>query len=298
MTVTQLKATDFTYRRRPYIFTDLVWSAWLFLPASLRLTAYRALWKLSKIIGYGATSSLSVRRLVLFNVYAKQGRWATVKEALATQYVWENTSIPVPRVLDVISLGKGKGNFLLLKGMKGREYGPTGITLDIMPKQQRVVFTETLKGWFQQLRSLTPPDDHKISGFMGAEVFSHRISHSDGVGTFKSQDEFHAQKFCTPWEPYDDNLRAALEKRAMTRYRICFTHGDITPFNILVDDDIRPCALIDWECAAWMPEYWEYTRCLYLRERYVEWKELFTQIFPGYEDELAVERAIWDHHTP
>lgn len=239
-----------------------------------------------------------VRRLVPFNLYVKKGRFVTVSEALATQYVLQNTTIPVPRMLDVIALPSGKGNFLLMTGVKGKEYGPTGITLDKMAANQRAVFTETLREWFGQLRCLRPPDDHTISGFMGTGVSSYRIQHPETVGPFASQDEFHTQPFCQPWEPYDDALRAALEKRANTKYKICFTHGDITPHNILVDENLRPCALVDWECAGWMPEYWEYTRALYLRERYLGWKKVFTDIFPSYAAELTVERAVWEHYTP
>lgn len=239
-----------------------------------------------------------VKRLVPFNLYAKEGTFVSVTEALATQYVRENTTIPVPRMLDVISLPLDKGNLLLMTGVSGRQYGPTKISLNTMPEHQRVVFTETLRGWFDQLRSLQPPDDHTISGFMGVGVYSHRIESCETFGPYSSQDEFHAQYFCQPWEPYDDTLRAALAKRTNTKYRICFTHGDITPKNILVDDDLRPCALIDWECAGWMPEYWEYTRTLHIRESYVGWKRVFTDIFPDYDAELTVERAVWKHHFP
>jgi len=233
-----------------------------------------------------------------FNLYAKEGMSVEVQEVLATQYVAENTTIPVPRILDVIQLADGEGNFVLMTGVKGREYGPTGVTLNDMPEGQRAVFTEILRGWFDQLRRLPPPDDHTISGFMGTGVMSFRIAHPFTVGPFTSQDEFHAQPFCQPWEPFDDELRAAVQKRAEVRYRICFTHGDITPHNILVDENLRPCALVDWECAGWMPEYWEYTRALYIREGYVGWKKVFTDIFPDYEAELTVERAVWNHYIP
>ncbi|KAJ3991678.1 hypothetical protein F5050DRAFT_1580993, partial [Lentinula boryana] len=38
-------------------------------------------------------------------------------------------------------------------------------------------------------------------------------------------------------------------------YKIVFTHGNIIPFNILVDDELRLTGLIECECASWMPEY-------------------------------------------
>ncbi|KAF8157142.1 kinase-like domain-containing protein [Crassisporium funariophilum] len=291
-----LTATQFVYQRRPFSFTDLLWSAWLLVPANIRLKAYQALWRSSLVRG-GRTSSAFVRRLVPFNLYAKQGRFVRASEAFATQYVAQNTTIPVPRVLDVIAL-PGEGNFLLMTGVKGREYGPTGVTLDQMPENQRAVFTETLRDWFDQLRCLQPPDDRTISGFMGTGVLSYIIEHPRTVGPFASQDEFHAHRFSQPWESDDDALRAALEKRANRRYKICFTHGDITPQNILVDEKLRPCALVDWECAGWMPEYWELIRALYARQRYLGWTKVFTDIFPSYEAELTVQNAVWKHYFP
>ncbi|KAG6815638.1 hypothetical protein H0H87_010382 [Tephrocybe sp. NHM501043] len=185
-----------------------------------------------------------------------------------------------------------------MSAVRGTEYGPTRVPVDEMTERQRKVFTETLREWFDQLRLLPPPNDHTISGLLGTSLLSYRLSQSGPVGPFASQDEFHAQRFCQPWEPYDEELQAALKKRAERQYRISFTHGDITPHNILVDQDLRPCALVDWACAGWMPEYWEYTRTLYLRERYIGWKEVFTDIFPDYEAELTVERAVWKNYIP
>ncbi len=43
------------------------------------------------------------------------------------------------------------------------------------------------------------------------------------------------------------------------RYHLCLTHGNILPTNILIDNNYVPVGLIDWQCAAWMPEYWELT---------------------------------------
>ena len=43
-----------------------------------------------------------------------------------------------------------------------------------------------------------------------------------------------------------------------------FTHGDIAPRNIMVDEDGRILALLDWESAGWYPDYWEYANLIQL----------------------------------
>ena len=42
-------------------------------------------------------------------------------------------------------------------------------------------------------------------------------------------------------------------RNGRVRYRICFTHGDITPHNILVNENLRPCALVDWSVLGGCP---------------------------------------------
>lgn len=41
-------------------------------------------------------------------------------------------------------------------------------------------------------------------------------------------------------------------------HSVVFTHGDLYRHNILVHDG-RLSGIIDWECAGWLPEYWDYT---------------------------------------
>jgi aminoglycoside phosphotransferase (APT) family kinase protein len=39
---------------------------------------------------------------------------------------------------------------------------------------------------------------------------------------------------------------------------VCLTHNDLSSFNILADNE-HITGIVDWEIAAWLPSYWEYT---------------------------------------
>ncbi|EPQ50385.1 hypothetical protein GLOTRDRAFT_82325 [Gloeophyllum trabeum ATCC 11539] len=163
------------------------------------------------------------------------------------------------------------------------------------------VFVTTVGGWLEQLRAIGPsPYGDSVCGFLGGPFYSYRILHDRPVGPFASQEDFHAQWFNTLPEEADAEIRALASRlRSQKRYRICLTHGDISPNNILVDEAYRPVGLVDFGCAAWMPEYWELTYSIYGRQLfYPGWVKAFTQIFPQYKDELAVETELWKYASP
>lgn len=41
-----------------------------------------------------------------------------------------------------------------------------------------------------------------------------------------------------------------------------FTHGDVAPRNIMVDESGHITGIIDWEQAGWYPDYWEYANIM------------------------------------
>lgn len=59
-------------------------------------------------------------------------------------------------------------------------------------------------------------------------------------------------------------------------YPVVFTHGDIAARNIIVRDG-HVAALLDWEYAGWMPEYWEYAFALRGMEN-VAWQTLGCEV--------------------
>jgi hypothetical protein len=83
-----------------------------------------------------------------------------------------------------------------------------------------------------------------------------------------------------------------------TPHRFCLTHNDLSPTNILIDDDHRLTAIIDWECVAWLPEYWEYTRSHWHRELYIELGLLMDDVVGKWPEELEVEQEFWKYTDP
>ncbi|KAF9019088.1 kinase-like protein [Hymenopellis radicata] len=291
-----LPASAFSFKRRPGVAFDLLWSLFLYLPSSLRTAIYRMLWNRGT-----TTSSPRVTRLP-FGIYAKREVGSTlVNEALVTQHVALHTSVPVPRILDLVEhpyfIGEREMIMLMTK-VDGEGLGTDGTRLDDLTPGQLTIIADTLRDWFNQLRSLVPPHPRQISGFLpGSDFYSYRIDAGMPIPSFASQDEFHDHEFSTVWEPYDDDVRELIARRRNKQYRICLTHGDITPHNILLDKNMRPTALIDWECAGWMPEYFELTCALHCRYKYQGWVDLFKRVFPGYEDEVTIDVAVLQHYV-
>ncbi|EED85324.1 predicted protein [Postia placenta Mad-698-R] len=216
------------------------------------------------------------------------------QEALATEYVRQHTSIPVPRVLDVVPFWCDEVYILMTK-LPGEQLGlRAGDIKDLSPRRLQIL-EDALRGWFEQLRALEPPDPDAVCGFGGSGIKCYRISHDNYVGPFASQNDFHQLLLGACAATYGPMTAASHSKT----HRIWFTHGDITPHNILLDEDMKPVGLVDWECAGWMPEYWDYTYALYIRyPRYMAWCDLFTRIFPQYGVELEAEYKLWEIANP
>lgn len=53
---------------------------------------------------------------------------------------------------------------------------------------------------------------------------------------------------------------------------------------------------MDWECAGFYPEYWEFTKLMYGAEMFPEVRQIIRQTFSeqNYEEELEAETALWN----
>lgn len=120
------------------------------------------------------------------------------------------------------------------------------------------------------------------------------------VGPFYTLDAFHdfLRRGHSPKEFRDGCVEKVHEERPKSNkpYELKFTHGNLRPPNILIDDTGRVCALIGWESAGWYPEYWEYVQMCQNTDLNSlageEWLEMMKTVVPKYEDELQCDRAI------
>lgn len=72
---------------------------------------------------------------------------------------------------------------------------------------------------------------------------------------------------------------------------IVFTHGDLAPRNIMVNDG-RIAAIVDWETAGWLPASWEYIQAHHSNwegrgeEPCDVFRSYIPQMMPSYPQEL------------
>ena len=118
----------------------------------------------------------------------------------------------------------------------------------------------------------------------------------DPFGPFPDIPSFHKNLLSRcPWDR--GHLPNIVGKSHDKPHRITFTHGDLHVHNILSLNG-KMTGLIDWDCAGWFPEYWDYAVAIYHHRRNPFWVGCFSRVFPQYEDELEIEREIWKVHCP
>ena len=221
------------------------------------------------------------------------GKRILKKDPQSTEYealrvVDRHTSVPVPKVIGVYDLPDE-----LLVELEC----VTGRTLDLvwneLSQQQRKKVVDDLGRFVDQLRKMKPPI-HEIVGSatMGA-CFDQRFGREGRFGPFYTLDSFH--EFIRRGHPIEDFSEDELRRthRRAKPYELKFTHADLTPQNILVDENGRVSSILDWESAGWYPEYWEYTQMHFATPKNMsDWLQAMERVMTKYDDELVAEEAL------
>ncbi|TFK99641.1 kinase-like domain-containing protein [Pterulicium gracile] len=241
----------------------------------------------------------SAQRLTYGSVLkTRSTQWLSI-EAKALEMVRKYTTIPVPRTLDYWQDSDG-GHLII-------EYIGDGELLQQVWKQlthsQRRKVCRTLRDYVQQLRELVPrPSKESVSSPNDGAFIDFRISTEKMHGPFPTVADFHdwrLDQFVAFGQLHAPTALRLGQLRQMMNdtHPIVFTHGDISPWNVLVkvdgleDEDITVVALLDWEQAGWRPRYWEAVK--FMHGKHGEWEELgWEEIFGGYEQEMKIEDEL------
>ncbi|KAI0425487.1 kinase-like protein [Xylaria sp. FL1042] len=206
----------------------------------------------------------------------KRGRRVRQNEEAALHLVKKYTTIPVPKVYDseyktVDSLPWGQ---IWMEHMPGSPLDKIWDTLEDSAKEN---ICNELWGFVEQLRRIPKPPSLGHLYQCGADGSACR--------------DRLLEDLRSPPEPLlsDDLLRKRINERYLYfnggsygenlmdylphSDQSVFTHADLAPRNVLVDDRGKITGLIDWEFAGWYPDYWEYakTQVQWLAEDFMVW---------------------------
>jgi serine/threonine protein kinase len=133
-------------------------------------------------------------------------------------------------------------------------------------------------------------DEVYIGAINGPARDCRRFSDYTG-GPFTDETSFNAF-VCNIYKQCPKPIRDAFIASMRTDHAIRFTHGDLSPRNIIVKDG-KLQAVVDWEFAGWYPEHFEYVKFFECTTDNKDWKDFAPYIFEvAYGEELVVHQAI------
>ncbi|EPQ59656.1 kinase-like protein, partial [Gloeophyllum trabeum ATCC 11539] len=184
-------------------------------------------------------------------------------EADTMRFIASNTSIPVPTVFRHWSVSPRDDAILM-------EWLDDTYTLQdrwtFLTEEDKLKIARQIRASVDQLRGLRQPDT--IQGMIcpidpSQKVYDERVK-GQPCGPFESERAFNEYRLSLLdhflWEPGAQKDIENIRTHVREDHRIVFTHGDIGKRNILVDEHNSVVAIIDWEMAGWMPEYWEWIK--------------------------------------
>jgi aminoglycoside phosphotransferase (APT) family kinase protein len=220
-------------------------------------------------------------------------------EANALRMVQKHTNISVPEPLDLVIKEQNPEDpfslpdaWLLITQVPGLPLSECHV---LMSDRDLELKADQLRGFVAQLRAI--PNEFEtqtpICNTLGQAIRDHRVLGGQPVGP------------CEDEAAFNKNVRFP-DDPARQGHKILFTHADLNPRNILVEEVTQPdgsrgwavTGIVDWETAGFYPEYWDFTKALFERFR---WPKRYNSMVKGvfkefgdYSKEMDVEIRSWE----
>lgn len=208
-------------------------------------------------------------------------------EYQALKLVDRHTSVPTYKVLGIYNRPDGK--MVEYEAIPGK---PLSSVWKEMSTDKKSRIIHDMSRFIDQLRKIEPPKHWIIGDATLGAAEDHRFGRGK-IGPFYSLESFHyfvrrghaVKDFSEP--------EVALCHNRETPYQLKFTHANLCPRNILVDDAGRISAIVGWEQSGWYPEYWEYTQLHHASPtEFNDWVDALSKAIPKYELELRADNAL------
>lgn len=205
----------------------------------------------------------------------KYGEPVNIQEAQVLSFIGHSDLvIPVPKVyasgmsenVGFIEMGLIEGE-TLQSPWKG------------LSEDEKRTYAEQLRQIVNQLRSL---EGTYIGSLEHGSAVDPRRESNRG-GPFLSEPAFNEFLLSNTISTTPTICRKMLQDLlTSTPHRILFTHGDLSPTNVMVKGG-RIVGILDWEYAGWHPEYWEFVQ--FFRALYADYRDyadvIFESLYPA-----------------
>lgn len=219
-------------------------------------------------------------------ILKERGSQPPIYEAINTQFVKDNTTIPVPAVVQEWTEENGR-NFVIAERVPGQtleELWPR------IPEADRERLAKQTAEYLIQLRQLHSPKMQSIHGqpLCSAWLFS------DGCGgphgPLSTEEELWTE-MTRELKEVPEEVLSHLRRKMPSPEPWTFTHGDLTTCNIMVDPETTQLSgLIDWESSGYYPVWWEFVSAgIGLGEDDAQWKGLLRKYMPDH----TPARELW-----
>lgn len=245
-----------------------------------------------KLFARSASRSGSVV-FVSKHICVKYGKSVRLSEAHAAEFVRTTTTIPVPKVY--CAFVRRGICYIVMQRLPGC---PLAWTWTERGMASRHLILGQLRDMIQELRSIPrrSRDETSIAAVDGASIFDGRLPTKNTHGPFRDVQSFHL--YLRSGITADSNplpeVRGLIEMNDQTSSEVCFTHADLSSFNILASGD-KITGIVDWETSGWLPLYWEYVSTWNVNPHNQFWQQEAEHFLVPYSRELEMDllRRKW-----
>ncbi|KAF9536353.1 hypothetical protein CPC08DRAFT_774969 [Agrocybe pediades] len=214
------------------------------------------------------------------------------QQILNGEFVRQNTSLPIPRLLMLFEaeIRKAKLVVAVTTQIEGKRFSRALINKELSPEDLSAI-VRSIAGWMDEIRRLplaplSPPS--KIGTCSGGpfshEQFTSEHTESEDVrpkAAFTDTQEFHDY-----WWARAESSRAWYEPRVeplpttdvdATRESV-LAHGNLDPTNLMVNNG-KVVAILRWGSFGWWPEFWEKYALWIASRGYPLWEDVVEEHF-------------------